>query len=127
MADQLYVPAELHQRMVLVARDFRKSPTPSEAVLWQALRKKQIRGAKFRRQHPIGPFVADFCCLEHDLIVEVDGSVHATQVERDHERQYMLEACGYTVLRFTAHDVEQNLPDVVERIQQTITLRNIDE
>ena len=122
MKERLVITPELNAQMHACARDFRKIPTPSEGVLWQALRNRQIAGFKFRRQQPIGYFVADFFCAEKNLIVEVDGSIHATQVERDQERQHLLEACGYTVLRFTASQVEQHLPTVTTSIQNHLLL-----
>ena len=95
----LAVPAHLRVRMLEVAREFRKTSTASEDRLWQALRMGRLHGAKVRRQHPIGPFVVDFFCPKHGLIVEVDGPIHETQQEHDQARQALLEACGYRVLR----------------------------
>jgi len=113
--ERIAIPVGLHVRMVEVARDFRKAPTPSERRLWAALRRNQL-GVSFRRQQPIGPFVVDFFCASHRLIVEVDGPVHESQRERDAERQTLLEACGYHVVRVTAEDVERNLPQVIPTI-----------
>jgi adenine-specific DNA-methyltransferase len=115
--ERLTISPERHLQMMECARNFRKIPTPSEAILWQALRNRQVAGYKFRRQQPIGAFVVDFFCAEHNLIVEVDGAIHATQVERDQERQHLLECCGYQLLRFTATQVEQNLKTVTTTIQ----------
>jgi hypothetical protein len=70
------IPVQLHKRMQEVARQFRKEPTTSEAILWEALRGRKLENRKFRRQHPIGTFVVDFFCKEENLIVEVDGTVH---------------------------------------------------
>ena len=117
---RLPIPPDLHQRMIECARDFRKIPTPSEALLWQALRNRQVAGYKFRRQQPIGAFVVDFFCAEHNLIVEADGAIHATQIERDQERQHLLECCGYQFLRFTATQIEQNLTTVITTIQSLL-------
>ncbi|MCS7179720.1 MAG: endonuclease domain-containing protein, partial [Anaerolineae bacterium] len=69
--------------MVEVARQFRKHPTRSEEMLWEALRHKNLSGIKVRRQQPIGPFVVDFYVSSHRLVIEVDGGVHATQQEAD--------------------------------------------
>ena len=112
----LAVPAHLRVRMLEVAREFRKTSTASEDRLWQALRMGRLHGAKFRRQHPIGPFVVDFFCPKHGLIVEVDGPIHDTQQEHDRARQALLEACGYRVLRVSASDVETDLNAVLGRI-----------
>ena len=113
--ERIAIPVGLHGRMVEVARDFRKAPTPSERRLWSALRRDRL-GVSFRRQQPIGPFVVDFFCAGHRLIVEVDGPIHESQQERDAERQRLLEACGYRVVRFTAEDVEHNPPQVIAAI-----------
>lgn len=98
------------------ARQFRKMPTLSENLLWQALRNRQLLGLKFRRQQPIGPFVVDFFCPEQRVIVEVDGPIHESQRERDAERQSLLEQCGYQVIRVKAQDVEERLPQVLIRL-----------
>ena len=103
------------QRLQEAARRFRQSPTASERLLWQELRGQKL-GVKFRRQHPIGPLVADFCCPALRLIVEVDGPVHEGQGARDATRQRLLEERGYTVLRLSAAEVETHLPAALERI-----------
>ncbi|MGI8824362.1 MAG: endonuclease domain-containing protein [Chloroflexota bacterium] len=103
------------------AREFRRSPTRSEGLLWQQLRGRRL-GVKFRRQHPIGPLVVDFCCPELALIIEVDGPVHEQQEARDAARQTLLEDRGYRVLRLTAAAVERDLAAAVERI--TVTVRD---
>jgi len=99
-----------------IAREFRVLPTPTEARLWAALRDRQLNGAKFRRQQQIGPFIVDFFCAEHRVIVEVDGCIHDTQHERDEERQRMLEACGYDVARVSADAVETDLSSTLRTI-----------
>jgi len=109
----------MHKRLVAMAQEFRKEQTPSERILWQALRGRQL-GVKFRRQHPIGPFIVDFFCAQRALIVEVDGSVHAGQVERDCERQELLEFCGYRVVRVMAYDVEHSPDMVVAHIRNVL-------
>jgi very-short-patch-repair endonuclease len=116
------IQSHLRVRMIEVARDFRKTPTASEAVLWQALRGSRL-GAKFRRQHPIGPFVVDFYCANANLIVEVDGPIHETQREHDSARQELLELCGYRVLRVAADDVESHLGVVLASIANVIQPR----
>jgi very-short-patch-repair endonuclease len=91
------------------ARRFRKEPTHSEAILWNALRNRQLSGAKFRRQHPAGPFVLDFYCDKHRLAVEVDGPVHNRQASADRERHDYLEARGIGVVRVPSELVERDL------------------
>jgi very-short-patch-repair endonuclease len=106
--------------MVEVARQFRKQPTLSEAVLWQALRGKKLDRVKFRRQQPIGPFVVDFYAPAHRLVVEVDGPIHETQREADQQRQELLERLGLRVLRLSADEVENRLTQALDKIRDTI-------
>ena len=84
----------------------RKNPTNAEALMWQCLRDKQL-GMKFRRQHAIGDYIADFACLENGLIIEVDGEYHNTpeQQKEDAIRTEYLQECGFHVLRFTNEEV----------------------
>lgn len=112
-----HVPEGLRRRMLEVARGFRKEPTPSEDLLWQALRRKLLGGRKFRRQQPIGPFVVDFFCAEERLIVEVDGPIHLQQQERDRQRQQLMESLGLRFVRVSAALVEQDLEQVLMRIR----------
>lgn len=114
------VSPEIRRRMLEIARQFRKQPTKSENILWQALRGKKLDGIKFRRQQPIGNFIVDFYNSVYRLVVEVDGSIHDEQVELDHARQEVLEQLGLNVLRVKAEDVEKNLPSVLAAIRSKI-------
>lgn len=116
--DPWHVPTALRTTMNEVARQFRKQPTCSEALLWQALRGKQLDGRKFRHQQPIGPFVVDFFCSSQRLIVEVDGPLHDSQQQADKHRQQLLESLGLRFIRVSAEQVEHNLPSVLETIKQ---------
>lgn len=118
---KLIVPPEIQRKMIEIAREFRKEPTKSESILWQALRGKKLDGHKFRRQQPIGNFIVDFYNSPHRLVVEVDGSIHNTQVELDQARQEILELFGLNVLRVNAEDVEKNLPLVLNKIRSKIS------
>ena len=82
------------------ARALRACPTPAERVLWELLRGRAF-GAKFRRQHPIGPYVVDFFCCSAGLVVEVDGSVHDSirAEQRDRAREQMIELLGLRIVR----------------------------
>ena len=100
------------------ARILRSRLTPAEQVLWEALRGRRLNGLKFRCQHPVGSFVADFYCPEHMLVVEVDGPVHDQQVEQDGWRTEHLEAYGYRVVRFRNAEVLMELASVLGRIAQ---------
>ena len=97
------------------ARRLRQASTDAERRLWHRLRSRQIGGAKFARQDPIGPYVVDFVCREQRLIIEVDGSQHATD-ERDAVRDKWLSDRGYRVLRFWNNDVLANTDGVLEAI-----------
>lgn len=108
-----------HQTSEL-ARGLRQEETRAEEVLWNALRGRQLAGLKFRRQHPVGTLVLDFCCPDYLLAIEVDGSVHEDSVERDEERTLWLEASGYRVIRFRNEVVLNDLGAVLDRILSTI-------
>jgi very-short-patch-repair endonuclease len=99
-----------------IARDFRRQQTPAERTLWQLLRDRKLDGLKFRRQFPIPPFVADFCCFDLKLLVELDGGVHEThqQAAHDENRDIYLRSLGFTLLRFPNSDVF-NAPDTVRQ------------
>ena len=98
------------------ARDLRQQATDVERALWQRLRNRQILSAKFRRQHPIPPYVVDFVCLEKKLIVEADGGQHAEQQTYDEKRTAFLEAQGFRVLRFWNNEVLTEPETVIEVI-----------
>jgi len=94
--------------------------TDAERKLWARLRSRAIAGAKFRRQLPIGPFVADFACVERRLVVEVDGGQHAQAQRNDARRTRALADHGYTVLRFWNSEVLQNLDGVLATIEAAL-------
>ena len=98
------------------ARELRKEQTPAEQKLWARLRRKQLHGLRFRRQHPIGPFIVDFCCVAHKLVVEIDGHSHAEQIEYDEARTARLEEQGYKVVRFNNEQVHRHLDAVLTEI-----------
>ncbi len=106
--------------IVHTARDLRRGMTPSEDMLWNALRGRRLNGLKFRRQHPLDRFIIDFYCVERRLAVEVDGGIHATagQAARDDERTVWLNARGIRVLRVTNNEVENDLDGVLRRIAE---------
>lgn len=103
------------------ARDLRRRMTPPEVRLWGCLRGERLDGLKFRRQHPIGPFVLDFYCAEARLAVEVDGMGHGLieQAEADRRRTAWLRDQGVRVIRIAAEDVRINLNDVLDFIART--------
>jgi primosomal protein N' (replication factor Y) len=93
------------------ARRLRRDMTEAEKRLWNLLRYRGLEGFKFRRQRPIGPFIADFACIEEQIIIEVDGGQHADNVA-DERRTAWLTARGWRVLRFWNHDVLNNIDGV---------------
>jgi very-short-patch-repair endonuclease len=98
------------------ARVLRRPLTPSEQKLWAGLHALRLEGYKFRRQHPIGPFIVDFYYAQTKLVIEIDGDSHAEQIEYDHERTNWLENQGCQIIRFTNQEIKDNLPAVVTNI-----------
>lgn len=98
------------------ARPLRRNQTDAERKLWGLLRARQVNGLKFRRQHLIGPYIIDFCCVEHHLVVELDGGQHADEPQKDSLRSRWLNMHGYHVLRFWNHEVLTQHEAVIEAI-----------
>lgn len=103
-------------------RALRREATSAERLMWKLLRGRRFDGAKFRRQHSIGPYVADFYCAEHRLVVELDGHQHQFATERRHDstRDAYLRTLGLTVLRFTNFDLFHDARKVVEALERAI-------
>jgi very-short-patch-repair endonuclease len=117
-ADQGWGEGEATEPSILDhARSMRHAPTPAEHKLSQALRKKQSGGMKFRRQVPLGPFIADFYCPTARLVVEVDGISHIDS-RADVRRDTWMKNQGIDLFRISNHDVLSNLEGVVVAIQQ---------
>lgn len=87
------------------SRELRARITKAESLIWTVLRARRMAGLKFRRQHPIGPYFADFACIEKKFAVELDGGYHDRQYDQDRQRQTFLESEGWQVLRFSNEDV----------------------
>jgi very-short-patch-repair endonuclease len=98
------------------ARQLRKDSTDAERMLWQHLRARQIDGCKFRRQRPVGPYIADFVCVERKLILELDGGQHAENKAYDNRRTEWLESEGFRVLRFWNNDVLEDVESVKQAV-----------
>jgi very-short-patch-repair endonuclease len=107
---------DAHQR----AKGFRKAMSPPEVRLWTRLRQLRGGGPTFRRQHPIGPYIADFYCAAAKLVVEVDGAHHTedAQIAHDAERSAYLESLGYRVVRCPGRDVMANADEAAQGIVQ---------
>ena len=103
------------------ARILRKNETPAEKCLWEELNKKQL-GYKFRRQHPIWIFIADFYCHKLKLVIEVDGGIHLLPEQREYDigREEEIEQFDIRIIRFTNEQVLGNIEKVVERIRKEI-------
>ena len=101
------------------ARQLRSAMTSAEVILWQNLRRRQLGDFRFRRQVPVGPYIADFACIERNLIVEVDGATHSEPDELAHDarRTAFLEAEGWQVCRIWNTEVYENLAGVLEMIR----------
>jgi very-short-patch-repair endonuclease len=100
------------------AKAMRSNPTEAEGRLWYHLRAHRFMGLKFKRQKPVGPFIADFVCLELKLIVEADGGQHGS--EADAKRDAWFKGQGFTLLRFWNNEILGQTEAVLERIQQTV-------
>lgn len=99
--------------------ELRKNSTPQEKVLWSKLRGKNLK-YKFKRQHSIGNFIADFYCAEKKLVVELDGSQHLDNKEYDNERTEYFESLGLKVIRFWNDEVNKNVMGVVMKIEEML-------
>jgi very-short-patch-repair endonuclease len=110
-------------QLKVAGRLLRNDPTPTEALLWQRLRKKQIDGYLFYRQRPIGCYVVDFYCPAAKLVIEIDGGYHleAQQQANDQVRTEYLEALELRVIRFSNDEVNHNIETCLQRIKQALS------
>ena len=102
------------------ARKLRRRQTDAEQRLWKYLRRHYVSGVRFRRQVAIGPYIADFACLDPRIVIEVDGGQHAQQRSYDARRDAFLQQRGFTVLRFWANDVLLETDAVLEVIRRKL-------
>ncbi|MDQ2658157.1 MAG: endonuclease domain-containing protein [Bacteroidota bacterium] len=102
------------------SKENRKQSTEAERLLWQQLRNRKLTGFKFRRQHPISDFIADFYCNECKLIVEIDGGYHddREQIQYDRERTFQLNDLGLNVIRFTNREVIEQMDFVLKELSE---------
>ena len=105
------------------ARDLRKRMTETEELLWRELRNRAFLGLKFRRQQPIDGYIADFCCFEKRLVIEIDGEIHQQegQILYDRERDNHLIQQGFHVLRATNHQIKEEMPEVLQKIRSVVS------
>lgn len=111
------------RELIARARQLRREATTAESLLWELLRDRRLLGRKFRRQHPIGQFIADFFCDDARLIIEIDGAVHRepTQQERDRLREEILREHGFAILRFTNEQIFDHTEQVLQEIAAYVT------
>ncbi|HEU5289117.1 MAG TPA: endonuclease domain-containing protein [Cyclobacteriaceae bacterium] len=107
------------------ARLLRLNVTSAEKELWRHIRKKQLDGLRFRRQHPVDQFILDFYCHEALLAIEVDGPIHQQREQKmyDQEREIIIEGFGIKIIRFKNEDVFTSLPDVLNKIKMEASNR----
>ena len=108
-----------HETQTLTrARTLRREATAAENILWQHLRNRQLNGAKFSRQVPIDPYIADFACRSAKLVIEIDGVSHETPEQREHDakRSGFLAAQGYRVMRYCNEEIFGDVGPVLEAI-----------
>jgi very-short-patch-repair endonuclease len=111
------------QDLRLMAKNLRNHQTDSEKKLWEFLRNKKFKGLKFRRQHAILNYIADFYCVQYQLVIEVDGGIHNRPdiIQKDNNRTIELQRSGIKVLRFTDDQIMDNIESVLTEIENYIT------
>jgi len=106
------------------AKELRENMTPAEKVLWEKLRCNQL-GVRFKAQHPIDIFIADFYCHRAKLVIEVDGAIHTSRSDYDDGRTAELERFGLTVIRVTNEEVLTDVDKVIQQIKKTLISLNV--
>jgi very-short-patch-repair endonuclease len=110
------MPDDIKKITLRRAQKLRRNMSVSEKVMWGILRKRRLKLFKFRRQHPIPPFIVDFVCLSKKLIIEMDGEHHEQQKHYDEKRTTFLESKGYRVYRITNHDFFNSGEELIDSI-----------
>lgn len=108
------------KQMIERARSLRRTMTLPEQILWNCLRNSTLGNFKFRRQHPIGPYVVDFCCTKQKLVLELDGDSHDYSEKYDAKRTEFLESQGFCVIRFSNEDVMDHTEGVLVMIKRKL-------
>jgi very-short-patch-repair endonuclease len=112
-----HTETSLWEKLRPIARQMRTKPTEAENILWRLLRRHELSGFKFRRQHNIERFIVDFYCAKARLVIEVDGPIHQYQGEEDSIRQEYLESHNLKVIRFSNDAVLNNTDEVIKQIK----------
>ncbi|MCX2574801.1 endonuclease domain-containing protein [Pedobacter sandarakinus] len=123
--DELFKGA--NAKLFEFSKVLRKTQTDAENLIWQSLRNRKVLGFKFRRQHPLDKYIADFYCYEAKLVIEIDGGIHDQNenAEHDKNRTYELEELGITIIRFTNEMVNSNLDKVLSTIKSYLQSKNL--
>ena len=113
------------QTTIHLAKELRRKMTPCEKTLWQRLRTKKLAGFRFRRQHPIKFYIADFYCHEARLVIEVDGPIHNRIDRREHDQQRsgVIEDFGIMIIRFSNDEIRYHLKQVLKKIEEVSIMR----
>lgn len=115
---------KVHNNKIFIERrkELRQNATRAEEKLWFYLRDNKL-GVKFKRQHSIGGYILDFYCAKNKLIIELDGEIHEKQEAREYDavRDKFFRELGYTTLRFPNREVEEDLENVLEKIESIVT------
>lgn len=114
------IERRIKKELATNARDLRSNMTDVERILWQAIRRRQLYGYRFRRRHPIGFYITDFACLDKKCVIELDGGQHQVQVDLDERRTLFLRERGWQVIRFWNNDVLTNLDGVLFTVAKTL-------
>ena len=124
---KIFEPPRVSTALLEAARSLRGNMTDAEQALWFCIRRKQLDGFRFRRQHPYERFILDFYCCEARLAVELDGGQHNTPdgIARDKDRYEILQKHGIQVIRFWNNEVFLNLEGVLQRILNELTMRRL--
>lgn len=110
----------MDKKLVTYAKNLRQNMTPQEQLLWRFLRNRRFAHYKFRRQHPVGPFIVDFACIRPKVAIELDGSQHDENRHYDENRTLWLESRGVVVLRYWNNELTENTDGVLTSILDTV-------
>lgn len=112
-----------HSQTSPFAKKLRQNQTDAENLIWLHLRNRRFQDLKFRRQHPMGPYIVDFICLEKQLIIELDGGQHAKINFYEQTRTHYFQKQGFKILRFWNNDVLMYLPAIIEKIMLELNIQ----
>lgn len=115
----------MDKKLVTYAKNLRQNMTPQEQLLWRFLRNRHFAHYKFRRQHPVGPFILDFACLRPKVAIELDGSQHDENRHYDENSTLWLESRGWVVLRYWNNELTENTDGVLTAIFDTLRAQSV--